>query len=87
MIKAANDDGIKLKTAREAKEVLVNFLAALGHKVEVSFEEKALNAALGTESRLAGITDVMPGAIAATFPGIEVSALAGTTRQFCGNDA
>ena len=48
MIKEAIDDGIKPKTAREAKEVLVNFLAALGHKVEVTFEEKALNAALET---------------------------------------
>jgi hypothetical protein len=87
MIKAANDDGIKLKTAREAKEVLVNFLAALGHQVDVSFEEKALNAALGTKSQLAGIADIMPGAIAATIPGIEASTLAGTTRQFCGNGA
>jgi hypothetical protein len=56
MIKAANDDGIKLKTAREAKEVLANFLAALGRKVEVTFEEKDLNAALGTRLQTAGVT-------------------------------
>lgn len=50
MIKTANDDGIRLKTARETKVVLVNFLAALGHKADVSFEEKALNAALTAET-------------------------------------
>jgi Protein of unknown function (DUF4230) len=61
MIKAANDDGIKLKTAREAKEVLANFLAALGRQVEVTFEEKDLNAALGTESRAAGMAATTPG--------------------------
>lgn len=83
MIKAANDDGIKLKTAREAREVLVNFLAALGHKVDVTFEEKALNAGLGTKSQLAGITDVMPSTVAATIPGMDVSSLVSAPRQFC----
>lgn len=68
MIKAANDDGIKLKTAREAKEFLANFLAAVGHKVDVSFEEKELNATLGTKSQVAGITGVVPGAVAAMIP-------------------
>jgi hypothetical protein len=87
MIKSANDDGIKLKTAREAKEVLVNFLAALGHKVEVTFEEKELNAALGTKSQVAGITGVAPGTVAAMIPGIEISDLADAPRQFCANGA
>ena len=85
MIKSANDDGIKLKTASEAKEVLANFLAALGHKADVTFEEKELNAALGANSRVADITGVTPGTVAATIPGMEVSTLAGTTRQFCGS--
>jgi hypothetical protein len=87
MVKSANDDGIKLKTAREAKEVLVNFLAALGHKVDVTFEEKELNAALGTKSQVAGIAGVVPGTVAATIPGIEISALASAPRQFCANGA
>ena len=87
MIKAANDDGIKLKTAREAKEVLVNFLAALGHKAEVSFEDKALNAALGTKSQVAGTTGAMPVSFAAVFPGVEVSAQAKAPREFCASGA
>ena len=71
MIKTANEDGIKLKTAREAKEVLVNFLAALGHKVDVSFEEKELNAALGTRSQVAGIAGMVPGTVVAMVPARE----------------
>lgn len=65
MIKTANDDGITLKTAREAKEVLANFLAALGYKTDVTFEDKELNAALGTKSQTAGKAGVMPGTAAA----------------------
>jgi len=87
MIKAANDDGIKLKTAREAKEVLVNFLAALGHRAEVSFEDKALNAALGTESQVADNTGANPGPVAVAFPGLEGSVLASVPRQYCAGDA
>jgi hypothetical protein len=87
MIKTANDDGIRLKTAREAREVLVNFLAALGHKVEVSFEEKELNAALGTTSPVADISGAIRGSIATALPGMDGSKLARTTRQFCGNGA
>ena len=87
MIKAANDDGITLKTAREAKEVLVNFLAALGYKADVSFEDQALNAALGSKSQVAGKTRVMTGAVAATIPGMDVSALAKVPREFFAGSA
>lgn len=68
MIKAAEDDGIKLKTAREAKEVLVNFLAALGEKADVTFEEKDLNAALGTNSQMAETKGVVPDTVVAAIP-------------------
>ncbi len=65
MIQAATDDGITLKTAREAKEVLINFLAALGYKADVTFEDKDLNAALGA-NQTAGEAGVMPGTAAVT---------------------
>ena len=87
MIKAATDDGIRLKTAREAKEVLVNFLAALGHRVEVSFEEQELNATLGTTSQVADLSGAMPGSVVAAFPGMNSSDPASASRQFCGNGA
>ena len=73
MIKTANDDGIKLKTAREAKEVLVNFLAALGHRVDVTFEEKELNAALGTKPQVARITGVAPVTVATMIPAQKIN--------------
>lgn len=46
MIKVANDDGIKVKTAREATTILGNFLTALGFTSEITFEDKELNAAV-----------------------------------------
>ncbi|MEW6332125.1 MAG: DUF4230 domain-containing protein [Pseudomonadota bacterium] len=87
MIKTANDDGIKLKTAREAREVLVNFLAALGHKVEVAFEEKELNATLGTATPAAELSGAIPDSIATALPGMDGSGLASASRQFCANGA
>ncbi len=49
MIKVANDDGIRVKTAREAKTVLGNFLTALGFTADISFEDQTLNAAVMEE--------------------------------------
>lgn len=84
MIKTANEDGIALKTAREAREVLVNFLAALGHKTQVTFEESALNAALGEVHEGAGPGGVKA-SIVASFPAT-VSVLARASRPLfaCG---
>lgn len=54
MIKTANDDGIRVKTAREATVILGNFLTALGFNSEITFEDKTLNAAvMGGDVKLA----------------------------------
>ena len=50
MTVVANDDGIRVKTASEAKVVLGNFLSALGFTSEITFEDKELNAAVKQES-------------------------------------
>ncbi len=49
MVQAANDDGIRVKTASEAKVVLGNFLSALGFTAEITFEDKTLDAAVPQE--------------------------------------
>ncbi len=49
MIKTAKDDGIALKTAREAKVILEHFLSALGFVPQISFENKELQVALMKE--------------------------------------
>ena len=45
--KTVLEDGIKTKTAVEAKIVLTNFLTALGYDAQIEFEDKSIQAAVG----------------------------------------
>lgn len=67
MVKTAKDDGIAVKTAREAKTILGNFLAALGFQSEITFEDKKLNAAVMQETGSVAMLEASPRVAGGTY--------------------
>lgn len=78
MIKTAKNDGIAVKTAREAKSVLGNFLAALGFQSEIAFQDKKLNAAVMRENAKLASFEAGPRAVGEPY--IQVAVTRGLAR-------